>query len=190
MYDTDTETALEVAKSENKLYKIRDREKAKSYPEISAQQKQEIIESAVRQQMQALKRGKDRVDLRDAAAVEDRIAEYMEGCAQYGSVPTLLGLAAFCGYSRANLYAYILHHAETESAKLLDNFRNASAAIIAQASLGRTLDNATSIFLLKNCGQGLNDREQIEVTRGIDPTEHKRTAAEIAKMYEGIELPT
>ena len=189
MVDNETEAALEVAQAKSKLYKIRDREKAKSYPEISAQQKQELIENAVRQQMQALKRGKSRVDLRDAAALEERIAEYMESCASFGSVPTFLGLAAYCGYSRNNLYAYLYHHEETESAKLLDNFRTVSATIIAQASLSRTLDNATSIFLLKNCGQGLNDRTEVEVTRGLDPTERRSTAAEIVKRYEGIELP-
>ena len=182
----DTEMALEVAQ-DSKLYKIRD--KAKSYPEISAAQKQEQIGNAVRQQMLAIKRGKDRVDLRNADEVEDRIAEYMESCAQFGSIPTLMGLAAYCGYSRSNLYAYMYHHAETESAQLLDSFRNVSAAIIAQASMGRTIDNATSIFLLKNCGQGLNDKQEIEVTRGADPTEHRRTAAEIVAKYKDLELP-
>lgn len=182
----DTEMALEVAQ-DSKLYKIRD--KAKSYPEISAAQKQEQIGSAVRQQMQALKRGKDRVDLRNASAVEDRITEYMECCAQYGSIPTLMGLAAFCGYSRGNLYAFMSHHEDSESAQLLDAFRSVSAAIIAQASMGRTIDNATSIFLLKNSGQGLNDKQEIEVTRGVDPTERRPTAAEIMAKYKDIELP-
>ena len=186
MFETETEAALGVTR-DNKLYKTRD--KAKSYPEISAAQKQEQIESAVRQQMQALKRGKDRVDLRNADAVEDRIAEYMESCAQFGSIPTLMGLAAFCGYSRGNLYAYMSHHADSKSAQLLDSFRSVSAAIIAQASMGRTIDNATSIFLLKNSGQGLNDRQEVEVTRGIDPTEHRRTASEILERYKGVELP-
>ena len=140
----ETEAALEAANNGSKLYKIREKAK-RSYPEISAQQKQELIGNAIRQQIYALQRGKNRVDLRDSDDVEDRITEYMEGCAHFGSVPTLLGLAAFMGYSRRNLYSFMEHHPETESAKLIDNFRNASAAIIAQASLGRTLDNATSI---------------------------------------------
>jgi hypothetical protein len=182
----DTETALQ-ASQENKLYKIRD--KAKSYPEISAAQKQELIGNAVRQQMQALKRGKDRVDLRNADEVENRIMEYLESCAQYGNIPTVLGLAAFCGYSRANLYSFLYHHEDTESAHLIDNFRNVSAAIIAQASMGRTIDNATSIFLLKNCGQGLNDKQEVEVTRGADPTERRRTVSEILERYKDIDLP-
>lgn len=170
--------SLEPTKS--KLYK------SKSYPEISAQQKQELIGSAIKQQMYALQRGKNRVDLRNADDVEDRITEYMEGCAHFGSVPTLLGLAAFMGYSRRNLYAFMESHAELESAKLIDNFRNASAAIIAQASLGRTLDNATSIFLLKNSGQGLSDRQEVEMTRGLDPTDLQRTSADIAEAYRDL----
>ena len=49
--DNENEVALEAA--QNKLYKIRDREK-KSYPEISAQQKHDVIANAVAQHRAAL----------------------------------------------------------------------------------------------------------------------------------------
>ena len=190
MADRETEAALEVAQTENKLYKIRD--KAKSYPEISAAQRHDLIAASVAQHRAALARNskRQRADLRDPSAVEVEIDNYLQACEDYGQVPTLLGLAAFMGYSRVNLYAYIRAHQDTDSAKLLDNFRSASASILAQASLGRTLDNATSIFLLKNSGQNLTDRQEIEVTRGIDPVPG-RTAEDIAREWRqaGIELP-
>ena len=191
MIDNETEAALEVAQpTENKLYKIRD--KAKSYPEISAQQKHDIIAAAVAQQRENLQRNahRQRVDLTSAPAVEAEINNYLQSCEAYGQVPTLLGLAAYMGFSRVNLYQYIYHHPETETAKLLDSFRSASASIIAQASMGRTLDNATSIFLLKNCGQGLNDKQEVEITRGLDPAP-RQSAEEIYQKYldAGIELP-
>jgi hypothetical protein len=186
--DNEKEVALEAA--QNKLYKIRDREK-KSYPEISAQQKHDIIASAVAQHRAALHKNslRRRIDLRDASIVEAEIEEYLQNCEQYGQIPTMLGLAVSMGYSRNNLYAFLARHPETESANLLDAFRSASASIIAQASLGRTVDNATSIFLLKNSGQGLSDKTELEVTRGADPTERRLTAEEIAKKYEYLELP-
>jgi hypothetical protein len=188
MIDNDTETALEMAKnSENKLYKVR----GKSYPEISAEQKHAIISAAVAQHRAALARNskRRRVDLRDPNAVEAEIDAYLTSCEEYGQVPTLMSLAVFMGYSRANLYAFIHHHPDTESAKLIDAFRSASASIIAEASMNRTLDNATSIFLLKNCGQGLNDRQEIEISRGADPSERKPSAEEIAARYAFVDLP-
>ena len=186
MIDNETEAALEVAQpTENKLYKIRD--KAKSYPEISAQQKHDIIAAAVAQQRENLQRNahRQRVDLTSAPAVEAEINSYLQSCEAYGQVPTLLGLAAYMGYSRRNLYSYMANHAETESAQALDSFRSASASIIAAASMNRTLDNATSIFLLKNCGQGLNDKQEVEITRGLDPVP-RRSAEEIMRAYEAV----
>lgn len=188
MYDTETETALEMAQKENRLYKIRD--KAKSYPEISAQQKHDIIAATVAQHRKALQRNsqRQRINLKDAAAVEAEIENYMRACEESGQIPTLLSLAVFMGYSRRNLYAYMANHAETESAQLLDAFRSSSAAIIAQASMGRTIDNATSIFLLKNSGQGLNDKQEVEITRGLDPEPRPSVESILAK-YQDIPLP-
>ncbi len=185
MVENETEAALEVAQTENKLYKIRD--KAKSYPEISAQQKHDIIAAAVAQQRENLMRNanRQRVDLTSAPAVKAEINSYLQSCEAYGQVPTLLGLAAYMGYSRRNLYSYMANHAETESAQALDSFRSASASIIAAASMNRTLDNATSIFLLKNCGQGLNDKQEVEITRGLDPVP-RRSAEEIMRAYEAV----
>ena len=187
MIDNETEqAALEVAQpTENKLYKIRD--KAKSYPEISAQQKHDIIAAAVAQHREAFLKNANRrrVNLMNAAAVEEEIAEYLSACELHGQIPTLLGLSVSMGYSRRNLYSFMANHAQEESAKLLDSFRSASASIIAQASMGRTIDNATSIFLLKNCGQGLNDRQEVEITRGEDPIP-RRSIEDIVSKYEAM----
>ena len=184
------QAALEVAQpTENKLYKIRD--KAKSYPEISAQQKHDIISASVAAHRAALQKNsqRQRVDLNDAAAVEAEIEAYMQACEEGGQIPTLLGLSVSMGYSRRNLYAHIYAHEGSESAQLLDNFRSASASIISQASMMRTIDNASAIFVLKNSGQGLNDKQELEVSRGLDPWERRRSAEEIARSYAGCELP-
>lgn len=177
------QTALEVAQPvENKLYK----RAAKSYPEISAQQRQEQIAKAVRQQRENLARNVGRrVNLRDPVEMQAEIDDYLQSCEKHGQVPTMLGFAAHCGYTRLNLYAFLRNHPEDESAKLLDNFRSGSAAILAAASMNRSTDNATSIFLLKNSNLGLSDRQEVELTRGIDPTP-RQTAEDIMHKYEGI----
>ena len=192
----ESKVALEAAHA-SKLYKIRDKEKAKSYPEISAAQKHDIIANTVAQHREAFQRNskRDRVDLRDAKAVEIEIESYLTDCERYGQLPTLMGLACYMGYSRINLYFYLSHHGETESAQLLDNFRSLCASILSQASLSRTTDNATSIFLLKNSGQALSDRSEVavELSRGEDPMPKQR-AEEITRRWAeaeaaGIELP-
>lgn len=180
--DKETEAALETVQ-ENKLYK----RPAKSYPEISAQQRKELISAAVAQERANLAKNasRPRVDLRSVEAVEAEIDAYLATCEEYGVIPTTLGLASSMGYSRTWLYNFMSRYADTESARLLDSFRNASAGIIAAASMNRSIDNATSIFLLKNSGQGLTDKQEMEITRGLDPAP-KQTAEEIYRKYEAL----
>jgi len=182
------QTLAEVVQQKNKLYKTRS--KSASYPEISAETKRSMIAAAVAQQREALAKFRQRIDLTDINQVQNAVEGYMQSCEEYGTLPTVLGLAAYMGYSRRNLYTYIANHADTETAQYLDNFRSASAAIIAQASASRTVDNATSIFLLKNSGQGMTDSCNIELTRGLDPVP-RTSAADILKKYEdaGLFLP-
>lgn len=191
MDDNTTEQAALEAVQGNKLYKVRD--KANSYPEISAEQKRKTIAAAVRQQRANIRKNssRPRVDLNNAPAVEAEIETYLQSCEEFGVCPTVLGLAASMGFSRVNLYAYLHNHPETESARLIDSFRCSCASVIAEASLNRTTDNATSIFLLKNCGQGLNDRQEVELTRGIDPAPRPSAAELWSKYYgtDGVELP-
>lgn len=189
MSNTTEQAALEaIHNKDNKLYKTRNT--GNSYPEISAEQKRQMIAAAVAQQREALRNFDNRVDLRSMPQVQQRVEEYMQSCESYGTIPTMLGLAAYMGYSRRNLYAYIANHFDTDTAQYLDNFRSVSAAIIAQASANRTIDNATSIFLLKNSGQGLADSTQVEITRGIDPEPVTRAADIVEKWRNaGIELP-
>ena len=179
-----TEQAIVEAMENNKLYKAR---KSNSYPEIAADVKKSQIAAAIAQQREALANYERRVDLHSMAEVKEAVDGYMQSCERYGTLPTFLGLAAFCGYSRRALYVFLSNHEDEETARYLDNFRSASAAIIAQASAARTVDNATSIFLLKNSGQGLTDTSNIEITRGIDPAP-RATAAEIMAKYAEAEM--
>lgn len=182
----ETEQAIAEVVQQNKLYKPR--AKSQAYPEIAADVKKSLIASAIAQQREALTHYNQRIDLTSMPQVQAAVEEYMQSCEQYGTLPTVLGLAAFMGYSRRNLYAFLTHHSESETAQYLDNFRSASAAIIAQASAARTIDNATSIFLLKNSGQGLADTSNIEITRGIDPVEQMDKEAQQKKIQKYLKF--
>lgn len=164
----------------NKLYK-----RAAAYPEISDAIKAERISAAVSQHREMLHNFDQRVNLRDVEAVKDAVDRYMQSCEASATVPTFLGVASFLGYSRSGVYAWMARNTDSETTAFLDAFRSASASIIAQGSLTRSLDNASSIFLLKNSGQGLSDKSEIELTRGLDP-KPRRTAQEIIDAYAEI----
>lgn len=74
----------------------------------------------------------------------------------------MLGFAAACGYSRKTIYEYINHNTG-KSAQYLDNLRSSWAAIIAQMGLARQCSESVSIFLLKNSGQNMADRAEIDI---------------------------
>ena len=75
----------------------------------------------------------------------------------------MLGFAPCCGYSRKRIYEYIKQYPESETAVYLDRLRSAWAAILAQLGLTRQCSESVSIFLLKNCGQDLTDKQDIEI---------------------------
>lgn len=135
-----------------------------NYKEISDQLKSEALGAAIDQQLVLLATAKKRgrVDLNNIDEVEATATAYMTSCKQAGVYPTMLGFAAACGYSRKTIYEYI-NHSTGKSAQYLDNLRSSWAAIIAQMGLARQCSESVSIFLLKNSGQNMADRAEIDI---------------------------
>lgn len=135
-----------------------------NYKEISDQLKSEALGAAIDQQLVLLATAKKRgrVDLNNIDEVEATATAYMTSCKQAGVYPTMLGFAAACGYSRKTIYEYINHNTG-KSAQYLDNLRSSWAAIIAQMGLARQCSESVSIFLLKNSGQNMADRAEIDI---------------------------
>lgn len=135
-----------------------------NYKEISDQLKSEALGAAIDQQLVLLATAKQRgrVDLNNIDEVEATATAYMTSCKQAGVYPTMLGFAAACGYSRKTIYEYI-NHSTGKSAQYLDNLRSSWAAIIAQMGLARQCSESVSIFLLKNSGQNMADRAEIDI---------------------------
>lgn len=142
------------------------------YPEAASEIKREAITKAVKEQREALAAFSEdtKVNLHDLEAVKERTALYLQNCETNGIVPSLLGLSARFGLSRRRVYSFLELYPQSPSAEFIDAFRSACAAIIAQGATTRVLDAPTSIFLLKNSGQGLQDKHDIEVT----PREYER----------------
>lgn len=159
---TVAEMATQLADSAegNRLYTP----KKGNYKEISDQLKSEALGAAIDQQLDLLAAAKlrGRVDLHDINEVEATATAYMTSCKQAGVYPTMLGFAAACGYSRKTIYEYINNNT-SKSAQYLDNLRSSWAAIIAQMGLSRQCSESVSIFLLKNSGQNMADRAEIDI---------------------------
>ncbi len=98
----------------------------------------------------------------------------------------MLGFASALGVSRQYLYAYIQRNQNTPTCEYLDRLRSSWASIIAQASLIKASDNATSIFLLKNSGQGLTDKVEVEAVKKEQPLGEMMTPEEIASRYRDM----
>lgn len=162
---------------EGKLYKSKP-----TYGEVSDALKKENLQNAVAAQRSILQEShrRGRVDLNDTEAVKAQSLEYMRACEIAGTFPTMLSFSAALGISRQRLYRYISENPYSATTEYLDQLRSSWASIIAQMSLTRQADAATSIFLLKNSGQGLSDKLEIEAAPKHDPMGPLLTPEEIA----------
>lgn len=166
----------------NRLYKP-------SYSESSAAVKAEALTSAIDQQMQLLadsqKRGK--INLDNLEEVKTTAEKYMKSCKNAKVYPSLMGFAVAAGYGRSTVYRYISDHPDSKTSKYLDQLRSSWAAILSNAGLNRQCSEAVSIFLLKNSGQDLNDRQDISITaRPADPLGPAEEQKSLEERYLGL----
>ena len=156
-----------------------------TYKEISDQLKSEALDNIIDQQLDLLatakKRGK--VNLNDLNEVEATATAYMTSCKRAGVYPTMLGFAAACGYSRKAVYEYIARH-NGKTVDYLDGLRSSWAAIIAHMGLSRQCSESVSIFLLKNSGQGMADKAEIDIVpKKENPLGERKDPEELRRKY-------
>lgn len=150
-----------------------------TYKEISDALKAEALDSIIDQQLELLATAKrrGRVNLNNVDEVEATATAYMTSCKQAGVYPTMLGFAAACGYSRKSIYEFISKN-RGKSVDYLDGLRSSWAAIIAQMGLARQCSESVSIFLLKNSGQGMADKAEIDIAPKVENPLGERTDPE------------
>ena len=156
------------------------------YNQVSAELKTQQFAAALDQQIELLAgvRKDGKIDLDNLAAVEATATRYIESCKRAGVVPTILGLSAALGYSRKTVWQYITQHPESRSAQYLDALRSAFAAVLAQLGLSRNCSEAVSIFLLKNSGQGLTDKTEVDISAHQEsPLGEKISTEELKRKY-------
>ena len=156
------------------------------YNQVSAELKNQQFAAALDQQIELLAgvRKDGKIDLDNLAAVEATATRYIESCKKAGVVPTILGLSAALGYSRKTVWQYITQHPESRTAQYLDALRSAFAAVLAQLGLSRNCSEAVSIFLLKNSGQGLTDKTELDISAHQEsPLGEKISTEELKRKY-------
>jgi len=140
---------------------LADKARSKLYPEISKELKTEAISSDVSRKTAALMENMDKVDLNDLRAVKKRTEVYLQGCADSGTFPTVMGLASLgFGVSRQWLNEYLRVHPDTPTADFIERTKDLFADILSNAALSRTATETMSIFILKNCA-GFVDKMEI-----------------------------
>ncbi len=166
---------MEASKAGNRLYN-----------QVSAELKTQQFAAALDQQIELLAgvRKDGKIDLDNLAAVEATATRYIESCRRACVVPTILGLSAALGYSRKTVWQYITQHPESRTAQYLDALRSAFAAVLAQLGLSRNCSEAVSIFLLKNSGQGLTDKTELDISAHQEsPLGEKTSTEELKRKY-------
>lgn len=146
---------MEAAKQGNRLYN-----------QVSAELKAQQFDAIIGQQLELLAgvRKDGRVDLNNLEAVQATAERYLRSCQKAGIAPTMMALSAALGYCRKSLWQYINNNPETPSGRYLSILQTTFAAILAQLGLTRNTSEAVSIFLLKNSGQGLVDRAEVDIS--------------------------
>lgn len=150
---------MQEAKQNNKMYKAQ-------YNEVAAELKAQQFDAIIGQQLELLAgvRKDGRVDLNNLEAVQATAERYLRSCQLSGIAPTMMALSAALGYCRKSLWQYISNNPETPSGRYLSILQTTFAAILAQLGLTRNTSEAVSIFLLKNSGQGLVDRAEVDIS--------------------------
>ena len=169
---------MEASKAGNKMYR-------KTYGEVASELKSEALSAALEQQMYLMGVAADRgrVNLDDLEELKAATEIYLKSCQISGTFPTFLAYSASLGYSRQAVYAYISRHT-TKTAEFLDNLRSSFAAIVAEMGLKRACSEALAIFLLKNSGQGLADRTEIDLAAHQEsPLGEKISTEELKRKY-------
>lgn len=161
--------------------------KSSAYPEISKEMREQSISKAIRFQSDLLANAyqRGRIDLRNTDEVMMQTVAYMRACEETATVPTMMQLSAAFGLSRQAMNTFIQKYSEHPTAQFLVSVRTAFASTIASLSLTKSLDAATSIFLLKNSNQMLSDSPPQEICEEPIP-EEEITAKELAQQFKDI----
>lgn len=122
--------------------------------------------------------GRTKVNWDDLPTIKARVCQYMEACADAGTIPSVEGLAVHAlGVSKRRLNMYVANHSNATSEYLIC-VKDLIADILMSASLGNRINTVMAIFTLKN-NHSFRDTVEIQATpptatAEFDPVELQR----------------
>lgn len=137
-------------------------------PAETAMVRSSAVAEILSAQVDVLK-SREKVDLHDTEAVRLAAADYLQQCAERGTLPNLEGLAFRCGVSRRWVYEFLSKYPESETAKYLDLLRTGMASARISAMDKGAVDVTGSIFVLLNSSLGYSNNHQIELVQPTNP---------------------
>ena len=146
----------------------------------------EVVSAIVEQLAEDLVDIPQKADLRNTELIKRIVIAYAAMCAKAGTIPSKIGLARACGYSRRALEYFCDKHPEHPTAELLELAYDAFAEALTTAALANATNNVFSIFISKALYR-FEDTVTIKATPP-DPMDHRATAAEIMARYSKEEL--
>lgn len=131
--------------------------------------KQRTIRDIVRTHRELIQGSAGKTDLSNTERVRAVAESYMKNCEINGVIPSITGLSALLGVTRAGIYKHLQEHPNSETSHLIERLRTSWASIrIACAERGATSE-AITIFLLKNSALGFVDKLEIEPVQPVSP---------------------
>lgn len=126
--------------------------KAKVYKELADEHKNEEISRSIKNRASALKQAINapKVALSDTEQVKTRVFMYFDACAMSSTFPSVMGMAGAMGFSRQNLYRWLLSHPNHPTTEFINLVRDGFADILTNASLHNDANVVQCIFQLKN----------------------------------------
>ena len=149
---------------------------------VAMQARRADIVRNVRRAVEAVKRGRESVDLADLDAVQERTEKYLEACYDAGFLPLVTGLFSMgYGLSRQYVSRWMHEHPSHATTQYITTVTEAFSDLLATAGLDGSAAPAPMIFALKNVA-GWRDRYEFEPVSTGD-AEGELDAAAIAARY-------
>ena len=146
------------------------------------QARQESLRRNISRMSEGIRRNRGEVDMCNTEAVQVRVCEYLDACAEAAVFPTMIGMSTHgLGVSRQAVNQWKARHPEHPTTKFLNTVQDGFADLLASAALSGDAVSIPALFALKNM-HGWADRYQFEpVTE--DHVETEFTVEDIAKRY-------
>jgi len=147
------------------------------------QARQESLQRNIMRMSQGIRRNRGEIDMDNTEAVQARVCEYLDACAEAAVFPTMIGMCTHgLAVSRQAVYQWMSRHPGHRTTQFLNVIQDSFADLLASAALSGDAVSIPALFALKNL-HGWADRYQFEpVTE--DHMEQEKSVEDVRKWLQ------